>query len=265
MTEAFPPLALEARRLIDAHLDAIERVLAAAGRSRDERRQVAHDVESQILEMLAARAPGVAGSAGVAEVRAVLEEMDPPEAYGVDSEGAAAMVVAVDSAVVTPRISRTAVVGAVWAALFFASFVAFFWTMKADVGAPKPPPWLSLLQIVGIVVALIGLVAPIGTTACGLVAISQIRSANGRLCGMPLAVVDALFFPLLILDGVIAKGAAAIYEANHYGYSPGGQSNLSLVLTAVAVLVIVILDVVVVRAVWRAVRQGGGPSEMETP
>ena len=71
----------EARRRLDAHLDAVERALAAAGHSREQRRAVVDDLEAQINEMLAGRL-GVGGSPTLGDVEAVLSEVDPPSAYG---------------------------------------------------------------------------------------------------------------------------------------------------------------------------------------
>ncbi|MCL2647599.1 MAG: hypothetical protein FWD61_11430 [Phycisphaerales bacterium] len=77
-------LSEEARRRLDAHLDAVEQALATAGNSREQRRAVVDDLESQINEMLAARsdAEGGGGSPTLADVEAVLAQVDPPAAYG---------------------------------------------------------------------------------------------------------------------------------------------------------------------------------------
>jgi hypothetical protein len=69
----------DVRERIDEHLDAIDRILAAQGTSRAERRNVTDDVETQILDMLAAR---VTGSPALADIDAVLAELDAPEAFG---------------------------------------------------------------------------------------------------------------------------------------------------------------------------------------
>lgn len=77
-------LSAEARARLDAYLDAVEQSLRAAGRSREERRGVVDDLESQVLETAARQAgDGVVDSA---TVEAMLARMDPPEAYAAAEE-----------------------------------------------------------------------------------------------------------------------------------------------------------------------------------
>jgi hypothetical protein len=67
----------EARARLDAHLDAVEAALAGAGHTREQRRGVVDDLEAQVLDMLAARGE----SPALADVEAVLAQLDPPAAY----------------------------------------------------------------------------------------------------------------------------------------------------------------------------------------
>ena len=69
-------LTAEGRARLDGHLDAVEAALAAAGKTRAERRAIVDDVETQALEMLRA------GGGSVQEVEAVLARMDRPESFG---------------------------------------------------------------------------------------------------------------------------------------------------------------------------------------
>jgi hypothetical protein len=71
------PLAPEIRARIDAHLDAVEAQLQAAGATREKRRAVADDLETQILDMLAQ----ADDPATLSAVENVLNRMDPPHAY----------------------------------------------------------------------------------------------------------------------------------------------------------------------------------------
>ncbi len=57
--------------------------------------------------------------------------------------------------------------------------------------------------ILALLALLLGGTAAFGTTILGVVAIGQIKRSRGRLYGMPLAVFDALVFPLLLLDMVV--------------------------------------------------------------
>ncbi len=49
----------------------------------------------------------------------------------------------------------------------------------------------------------LGLTAPFGTTILGVISIGDIRHSAGRLYGLPLALADALLFPLLVLDALL--------------------------------------------------------------
>lgn len=75
-------LPTDVRRLVDEYLDSIEAALRQTGTPRSERRAVCDEVESQILEQLSARC---ADSPTASDARAVLAELDPPEAYAGDS------------------------------------------------------------------------------------------------------------------------------------------------------------------------------------
>ncbi len=65
---------------IDAHLDAIDRVLAESGLPSHDRVAIVGEVEHQVREILADRCPGGAAPS-IADVEAVLSELDPPESY----------------------------------------------------------------------------------------------------------------------------------------------------------------------------------------
>lgn len=69
----------EVQACIDEHLDAVDRALHGEQMSRSERRLITDDVENQIRDMLADRCEV---KPTTADVKAVLAELDPPEAYG---------------------------------------------------------------------------------------------------------------------------------------------------------------------------------------
>jgi len=94
--------------------------------------------------------------------------------------------------------------------------------------------------------ALIGLTAIVGTTALGILAISQIRRAAGLLYGMGLAVFDALLFPLLALDVAICIALAAALARVHLNWVA------SLV---VFVVVCAVVDIALVVWTWRMVNR----------
>jgi hypothetical protein len=97
----------------------------------------------------------------------------------------------------------------------------------------------------------LGLLAPFGTTILGCVAISNIRHSRGRLIGLPLAVADTLFFPLLLLDSLI-------FALFVYGFDGFDSTNPNIMRMAIvlAVLVAAAADFFIARSVWRKAADG---------
>ena len=99
---------------------------------------------------------------------------------------------------------------------------------------------------------------PIATTILGITAIRDIRYSQGRIVGLPLAVVDALFFPLLLLNGLFFLLLILFFRTLfHFGgpswvttvaYTPVNIALLGLVLC-------VLVDYLIVRGTWRAARR----------
>jgi hypothetical protein len=65
------------RNMIDARLEAIDRVLVRAQTGWSERRSIVGEVETQIFELLARRSPAPTAE----DVQAVLDSLDPPDAW----------------------------------------------------------------------------------------------------------------------------------------------------------------------------------------
>lgn len=248
----------EIRRKIDAYLDAIDRALAAAGQNRTERRNITDDVETQIGEMLVKRA---GDSPTVADVEAVLAELDPPEAYATSDAAPSDETTPPPpspSPVVPaapPRFSRTAIVGAAWAPFFLIAIPGFCLTHVQVVVEPASPPsgpsWVAIVAMV--ILGALGTTSPFGTTILGLISISQIRQSAGRFYGMALALFDALFYPLLALDVLIYllfQGIATTLAA-HRG-QPISANTLAMI-GYLSILVCVVADVAVAFGAWRAV------------
>jgi hypothetical protein len=116
---------------------------------------------------------------------------------------------------------------------------------------------------------LIAATAPIGVTICGVVAISQIRHSGGRLCGLGLALFDALLFPLLVLDGLIFWATYAVMDEiaqaslpppviTDHGTLTPATSVIGLALL-VTIIVCWILDSIIIRRAWRAAKRPVGP------
>ncbi|HOF17998.1 MAG TPA: hypothetical protein PK082_03750, partial [Phycisphaerae bacterium] len=93
---------------------------------------------------------------------------------------------------------------------------------------------------------LIAAAAPVGTTICGVVAVSRIRRSDGRLYGLGLALADSLLFPLLVLDGIIGFCLVALVQV-----LTGARLNLAagIVLT---IPLCALVDFFIVRWAWRA-------------
>lgn len=70
-------LAPEVRVRLDQHLDAVEQTLMRASRSREQRRGVVDDLETQVLDMLGQES----SSPTVVDLEKVLRRLDPPQAY----------------------------------------------------------------------------------------------------------------------------------------------------------------------------------------
>jgi hypothetical protein len=117
------------------------------------------------------------------------------------------------------------------------------------------PAWWQWVLICTILP--LGFTAPFGTTVLGIIAISDVRHSQGRLAGLSLAVVDALFFPLLILDGLIigvvlmlVNLGINLLETTTATPFPRNMSSIGLAF-ALAVLISVVVDFLICRSVWR--------------
>jgi len=64
---------------IDAHLDAVEKVLMRDGATRSERRAITDELETQVRDMLATQVNG--GTLKHSDIDDVLQKLDPPSAY----------------------------------------------------------------------------------------------------------------------------------------------------------------------------------------
>jgi serine/threonine protein kinase len=160
-----------------------------------------------------------------------------------------------------PRVgfSRFAIAGAVWAVFGLLTIIPVFYfigldrvrngtALPTDLIYEEPP--LAFTLFMGVLLA-IGSGAPIGTTIFGALAIQHIRRSGGQIYGLPLAVADAIFFPLLLVGGTMGALAAAIVAA----LAPESATPLSL--AAFAVLVGMVVCVFAGRAAWRAICRTG--------
>ena len=110
-------------------------------------------------------------------------------------------------------ISRHAIMGAGWiAATVFAFCVACATIYMARRGAgvlglhgPTVVQWMVLIPALVFMVA-----GPVITTLLGWVAMRRIRESNGQTRGLPLAIFDALLYPLAALNGLFVLTVHAL-------------------------------------------------------
>lgn len=205
----------------------------------------------------------------------------------------------------TPRLSRKAIIGALWAPLLFVGLVPTFVVHEVRRQEPLPqdhatptvsessrdaatprdetqpvqdvverlessssdaesPIWLTIL-LLGVLLPLAA-TAPFGTTILGFLSIGDIRHSEGNVVGLPLALFDALFYPLLLLDGLIlglgvASFTAVVELLASNGVNVSNRLAFGLPLMIVGVILCVLIDVLVVRSAWIRATRGATPAK----
>ena len=155
---------------------------------------------------------------------------------------------------------RAAIWGAVWAVLFFIAVLCLIpvqvQTAVATPGgrpahaAAGPPIWAMVIARARSCPWVSS--GPIGTTVLGLVGISRIRRSRGRVIGLPLAVFDALLFPLLLLDLVFVVGLLRLMDP-----PPDALPKVAWFLCLMAMLIDFLLAMWAWRAASRGLEKGG--------
>ena len=185
---------------------------------------------------------------------------------------------------VSARLSRTAILGAIWAGIGppagFLAFAGFtmHWRVQIVAGAVQAehlPMWTLLITIP---LALIAATAPFGTTILGGVGIRQIKRSGGRQYGLPLAAADVLFFPLLVLGLAVFSVLFFAFRAVtiDWVWIPGTEEHPPGSAFAHFWDLFILLDVLVSltvcffagRAAWRAiagVKSEPGPKYESAP
>ena len=188
MNNAERVLSANVRERLDKHLDAIERVLAEAGVPRSERRSICDEVEAQACEMVWERA---AGEPTEQHMRAVLAELDDPEAYREAAEpGGQAR--GVSGPVADCKVHSFAL----WAFLLPAAGVLLVFSPFRPQGEGPTFIWFGVLTFLSFVFATL--------------AIRDIRREPNRYFGTALAIFGALAIPLLIFNTVVIFGVSEI-------------------------------------------------------
>ena len=257
---------------LDEYLARVDVASVARGIRPAERSAAAHALRDQFAAALAARAER---APTVADADAVLASWGPPETH-VPHTGAIVPppLAATPPAAAAPppppppvahpappvivyhplpdaRLSLLALLGAVWASLFFLMLVLSAVTIELPAGRP-PPTWLKALQY-GL--PPLGWSAPLATTVLGLIAVGQIQASRGTRYGLSLAVFDALVFPLLLLDALIlwlfGQFAASLAQQ---GVVPPAAAG-AVVGQVLPVVVLILSDYVLARRAWAVVKR----------
>jgi len=167
------------------------------------------------------------------------------------------------------RFSRKAVVGICWAlflfiAVLFPAIPAQIMGQGASAGGAHTPWWQILLAAT---ILPLGLTAPFGTTILGWSALRDIRCSAGRMSGRGLAALEGLLFPLLGLDVCLIWVSLCVVDYLWLTRHASGQSVRvgppEGLMSLGAVVVCAVVDILVCRKVWRAVRapaEGGRAS-----
>ncbi len=228
---------------INEYLEAVRAQLI--GLSHEETEMILDDLREHIDTNMRAYGP----QPSVKAVEAVLAGMDPPESFSQDGEASTSVV---------PKVSRLAIVGAILLPFGILMIVLLlvpvgsttFSSVDGAVTTSKPVVawWQWLLRFT---ILPLGMLSPFASTALGVAAISQIRASKGLLVGKPLALIVALFYPLLVLDAIVL---AIMYQA--YGFLLDGFGFLALseFLALTSIIVVAIIDLLIVLLAWRRIR-----------
>ena len=154
-----------------------------------------------------------------------------------------------------PRLSRWSLVSAAWIVFFFIIVPGFIAHEIATQEIWRSGPFGSMeavLSIFGLVLP--AMAAPFGATILGWISAAQIRRSPDRLHGLWLAAFDGLLFPLLALD--VLLGWLILQVAINFRLwtlDLNDMSNRRVI--AFMVLSSIIVDVVIVRRAWSAMKR----------
>ncbi len=248
-------LSVEVQGRVDHYLLRVDTALANVGASQTERRTLGVALRQQIMEKLSLRTLA-AGTAqpSIADADSVLSELGPPQSHLKDArppdalDGLRAEAGAAGVASGPAKLSKTALVGAIWAPLFPIMLAVSSVQIQVSQGQ-QPPIWVASLQFLLIP---LGWSALFATTVLGLIALSQIQKSAGRVKGLSLALFDAMIYPLLLLDALVfwlCWQVTAQLQANDAITPP----IASLINQALPTVACVLGDYFLVARAWLAV------------
>jgi hypothetical protein len=128
---------------------------------------------------------------------------------------------------------------------------------SAPRGSPVWVSWLGSMSIYGLLflpLLALALTSPFGTTILGIVAIDHIRHSAGEIRGMRLAVLDAIAFPLLLVNVVLLLVPLMLFSRFIAG--AGGTWVVVAPLALVTMAGLIVADWWVYQAVLRTCRRG---------
>ena len=169
------------------------------------------------------------------------------------------------------RFSRTAIWATLWILVLPAGLLINTFATLYNAEQPRHAVIRYVIGLPGIVLIVLGMLGVFGTTILGWLAAAQIRRSEGMLYGMWLAAFDGLLFPLLIFDAVVVKvlvGFSRIFAEFYSNFSNLDDPQVHPSLTTrlanlfsqhdeiaplIATLVVIVVDFLIIRAVWRKV------------
>jgi hypothetical protein len=172
----------------------------------------------------------------------------------------------------TPAWNRNAILGACWIPVTILAVVAAsfcLYGLRSQTGSAatsRSDVWTRMVLVPSLLFAVSG---PFGTTILGWIAIIQIRRSGKYIPGIQLAIFDALLYPLIAMNAVVALAGVALAKmfVDFYGNPAAiGNPQAPLIIqlanwTSVnkefvvvpAVAMCILMSVIIVRAVRGAV------------
>ena len=169
------------------------------------------------------------------DVEEVLLDMGPPASY-LESASSSSMDQPQDR-----KVSRLAIIGAMLLPFGF-FLILLFVPINASTTPQSPSTWQIVLRFTLLPLAVI---APFASTALGFASISQIRNSNGSIYGLPLAVFVSLFYPIIVLDLILA----------FLGWTFLGRIEGLSILPLAWFFLILVIDYLIIRFTWRAAKK----------
>jgi tRNA A-37 threonylcarbamoyl transferase component Bud32 len=154
------------------------------------------------------------------------------------------------------RFSRTAIWAALWVLVLPLGLGLNSLATSYNATLPLQGHARWWVGLPGLLLVAFGQLGFIGTPVLGWFAVAQIRRSAGQLRGLGLALIEGLLFPLLALDAVIFLAVGNFWRANPPQVEhPVGRwlAEYEFVIPLFALLVCLLVDWLIIRAVWRKV------------